>query len=380
LTHPTYSLIATGRDQPLRAVRAVKPKFAQDVTGFSAELRRRVAGYFDDGPRGRDRWQMYLKTVVILFWLTGAYAVLVFAAATWWQAIPLALLLAGAMATVGFNIGHDGSHAACSRFPWVNRLAAASLDLIGASSYLWKWKHVVLHHTYPNVDGHDTDIDAGVVARLSPHQTRLWHHRWQHLYLWLAYGLTAVRWHLFGDFKEAAVGKIGPHRIPRPTGWDLAGLLLGKTVSIGLLIGLPMLWHPWWIVLTFYFLVACSTGFFLTVVFQLAHCVGEAHFPVPDPGTDRLSDAWAIHQVQTTVDFARTSRILTWLLGGLNFQVEHHLFPKIGHGHYPAVSRIVEDVCGEYGVPYTTHSTFWGGIVSHYQWLKRMGRPNQVPT
>jgi linoleoyl-CoA desaturase len=321
---------------------------------------------------------MYLKTTIILLWLSGAYVLLVFAASAWWQAVPLAILLAGSLASVGFNIGHDGSHSACSRHPWMNRLSAVSLDLIGASSYLWKWKHVVLHHTYSNVDGHDTDLDAGIWARLSPHQARRWHHRWQHLYLWPLYGLTAVRWHLVGDFKDAVAGAIGPHRIPRPVGWDLVVLLAGKAVSIGLLIGLPMVWHPWWVVLAYYFLVACSTGLFLTVVFQLAHCVGEADFPVPDPGTARMADAWAVHQVQTTVDFARNSRILSWLLGGLNFQVEHHLFPKIGHGHYPALSRIVEAVCADYGVRYASHGSFWQGIMSHYRWLRRMGRPEPV--
>src|SRR5262245_58798876 len=183
---------------------ARKPKFPADLTGFYSELKRRVDGYFAAGRREQDRWQMYLKTTVILLWLSGAYVLLAFFASAWWQAVPLAILLAGAMAAVGFNIGHDGSHSASSRIPWMNRLAAVSLDLIGASSYLWKWKHVVLHHTYSNIHGQDTDLDAGIWARLSPHQPRRWHHRWQHLYLWPLYGLTAVRWHLVGDFKDAA--------------------------------------------------------------------------------------------------------------------------------------------------------------------------------
>ncbi len=363
---------------PLVAIPDRKPKFPKDEVGFYAELRRRVDAYFANGPREQDRWQMYLKTAFILLWLAGSYTLLVFFANAWWQAVPLALALAGAMAAVGFNIAHDGSHHACSSNRWVNRLAAISLDLIGASSYLWKWKHVVLHHTYPNVEGQDTDLDAGAVARLSPQQKWHWQHQWQHLYLWPAYGLTAARWHLYGDFKEVVRGAIGPHKIPRPKGWDLVVFLVGKFTSISLLIGLPMFWHPWWMVLSTYFLVACCVGVFLTVVFQLAHCVGDADHPVPEAGaeagTTRMADAWAVHQILTTVDFARQSKVLSWLLGGLNFQVEHHLFPKVGHAHYPALANIVEDVCQQFGVRYLAYETFWNGIAAHYRWLMRMGR------
>jgi linoleoyl-CoA desaturase len=317
---------------------------------------------------------MYLKTAVILAWFATSYALLVFVVPTWWLAAPLSISLAFAISAVGFSIQHDGSHNAYSRYSWVNRLARMSLDLIGASSYLWRWKHVVFHHTYTNVDGQDTDIAPGAVARLSPHQPRRWFHRWQHLYLWPLYGVTAAAWHLYGDFKEVVLGSIGPHKIPRPRGWDLAVFLLGKAVSVGLLLVIPMLVHSWWVVLAFYAVVTAVVGIVLTVVFQLAHCVAEAEFPLPADGGRRMEDAWAIHQVQTTVDFARRSRVLCWLLGGLNFQVEHHLFPGVCHIHYPALSRIVESTCQEFGVRYTVHESFLGGISSHYRWLRALGQ------
>ena len=130
------------------------PKFPKDEAGFSSELRRRTDAYFvETGKSERDCWQMYLKTAVILAWLATSYALLVFAAPTVWLAAPLSISLALAISAVGFSIQHDGGHHAYSRYGWVNRLAALSLDLIGASSYLWRWKHVVFHHTYPNVDG-----------------------------------------------------------------------------------------------------------------------------------------------------------------------------------------------------------------------------------
>ncbi len=359
-----------------------KPKFPKDEAGFLNELKRRTDAYFAESGRSeRDCWRMYLKTAVILAWLATSYALLVFAAPTVWLAAPLSISLALAISAVGFSIQHDGGHHAYSRFAWVNRLAALTLDLIGASSYLWKWKHVVYHHTYPNVAGQDTDIDVGRVARLAPQQPRLWFHRWQHLYLWPLYAVTASVWHLYGDFRDVIAGTIGTHRIPRPRGWDLVAFVTGKAVSIGLLLGIPMLVHSWWVVLAFYAVVTAVVGVVLTVVFQLAHCVEEAEFPQPigDGGRMEMEGAWAVHQVHTTVDFARKSRVLCWLLGGLNFQVVHHLFPRVCHIHYPALSRIIETTCHEFGVRYSAHRTFLAGVISHFRWLRQLGRPQVIP-
>jgi linoleoyl-CoA desaturase len=134
--------------------------------------------------------------------------------------------------------------------------------------------------------------------------------------------------------------------------------------------------HPPWVVLSLYGVAALTLGLTLSVVFQLAHCVEEAEFPVPRPDTGRIDRAWAIHQVETTVDFSRSSRVLSWLLGGLNFQIEHHLFPRICHVNYPAMSRLVEETCREFGVRYTEHRSLGAGLASHFRWLQRMGIPS----
>jgi linoleoyl-CoA desaturase len=352
-----------------------RPKFPHDASGFQTELRRRVNEYFQSsGKKERGGWRIYSKTAIVFGWMIASYVGLVFFAPTLWLALPLTLSLAAAMAASAFCVQHDGGHRAYSNLPWVNRLAALSLDFIGASSYLWHWKHAILHHTYSNIPGQDTDIELGSVMRLCPQQKRRWFHRWQHLYLWVLYGVMAARWHLWGDFKDVITGKIGPHPIPRPKGLDLIIFLGGKIFSIGWLIAVPLFFHEWWVVLCFYLLATALMGVILSVVFQLAHCVEEADFPSPVDGTMRMESAWAIHQVQTTADFARGSRILSFLLGGLNFQIEHHLLPQVCHVHYPALSPIVEGVCKEYGVRFSSHPTFWAGVVSHYRWLKRMGR------
>ena len=183
----------------------------------------------------------------------------------------------------------------------------------------------------------------------------------------------AINWHLIADFSRVIPGRIGEHRLPRPRGWALAVFLGGKVIFFALAFGIPMLLHRVWVVACFYAVTTIVIGVVLSVVFQLAHCVEQADFPLPQQDTGRIENAWAIHQVETTVDFARRSRVASWLLGGLNFQIEHHLFPRICHVNYPAISKLVEQTCREFGVKYSEHESFWSGVASHFRWLRRMG-------
>ncbi|KGI78723.1 linoleoyl-CoA desaturase [Oleiagrimonas soli] len=315
---------------------------------------------------------MYAKTAIILTAFALTYTALVFLAQTWWQALPLAVALGAATAGIGFNIMHDGGHLAYSKRRWVNRLMAMTLDLVGGSSYIWQWKHGRFHHTWVNVDGHDSDIDLGVLARLSPGQRRRPWHRWQHLYLWPLYAVTVLRWHLYGDFRDLLTGTIGTRSFARPRGADLAVFVLGKLAFFMLAFGLPLLFHPWTAVVAGYAVVAAVSGLLLALVFQMAHVVEAAAFPTPVGEAPHLDTPWAVHQLHTTVNFAPHNRVLSWLIGGLNFQVEHHLFPHIAHVHYPAVARVVERTCREFGLPYHVSPSFAASIASHYRWLHRM--------
>jgi len=345
---------------------------------FQIELRRRVDEFFrTTGRRQRDCPEMYLKTGIILLAFGGFYGLLVFAATTWWQALPLAVLTGLAMAVIGFNIQHDGGHNAYSDRAWVNRAMAMTLDFIGASSYVWHWKHAVVHHTYPNITGHDADIDVGFLGRLTPHQKRLEFHRWQHFYLWPLYGLNVIKWHLYDDFRDVVLGRIEKQRIPRPKGLELVAFIGAKALLLAMAFAVPMLLHRAWVVLLFYCVTVTLAGVVVSVVFQLAHCVEEAEFPLSVATTASVESNWAIHQVETTVDFSRHNRLETWLLGGLNFQIEHHLFPRLCHVNYPAIAKIVEQTCGEFGVKYRQHDSFRTGLVSHFRWLRRMGMPQR---
>lgn len=349
------------------------PRYASD-DGFWQQLRARVDGHFRDaGLSERDAPAMYLKSAMVLFAWLGLYALLVFAPLSVWVGVPLAAALGLASAAIGFNIAHDGGHKAYSRRKWINRICAATLDLAGGSSVQWRWKHGVLHHQYVNLAGYDTDIDVGILGRLSPYQKHRFFHRWQHLYMWPLYGLLALKWHLVDDFLDVARGWFGRSSAPRLKARDVAGLLLGKAVFFTVVFVVPSLFHPVWVVVSFYVLANLVQGFALSVVFQLAHAVEGSTFP-PVPADRRMDASWAAHQVRTTSDFCRGSRLLTWLLGGLNFQIEHHLFPQICHVHYPALSRIVETTCREHGLDYREHPTFLAGVGAHFRWLKRMSK------
>lgn len=344
---------------------------------FQRELRRRVDEFFRrSGQQQRDCPRMYLKIALILGAFIGSYALLVFVASTWWQGMLFAIVLGFAMAQIGFNIQHDGGHQAISAHRWVNTLMAMTLDMVGGSSYIWHWKHAVFHHTYVNISGHDSDIDLGILARLAPLQKRLGVHRWQHYYLWVLYGVTVLRWHLYGDFRDMITGRIGDRPFPRPRGWDLVFFIGGKVVFFTLAFGLPLAFHSPGSVILFYALAAAVAGLLLALVFQMAHVVEEAAFPSACADSGVVESAWAVHQLETTVDFARDNRVLGWLVGGLNFQIEHHLFTRVCHIHYPALAGVVEETCREFGVKYAAHRSFGSGIASHYRWLRRMGMPS----
>jgi linoleoyl-CoA desaturase len=338
-----------------------------------------VRGYFAQADRSSyaDR-RMYFKAAVTLLWFVGSYLALVFVATNWWQAILSSASLALATAAVGFNVQHDANHGALSKSRRVNHVVGLTLDMLGASSYVWRSKHNISHHTYTNVQGSDSDIDLGPLARLAPPQPRRRLHGLQHYYLWGLYGFLLPQWHFFHDFRCLATGRIARHRFARPRGWSLVEMIAGKLLFVGYALAVPMWLHPVGTVLLCYAFTVFLVGVVLSVVFQLAHCVEETSFPVPPPPGGRLPCAWSVHQVQTTADFAQGNRMLSWYLGGLNFQIEHHLFPRICHVHYPAIAPIVRKVCGDFDMRYVAHETLADALASHGRWIRDMGR-QQAP-
>jgi linoleoyl-CoA desaturase len=345
-------------------------------SAFQRELQARVAEYFAaTGQSSRGDGRMYLKTAVMLAWLLASYVALVFVVSSPPLAVAAAVSLGLAMAGVGFNVQHDGNHGAYSERPGVNRLMALTLDLLGGTAYFWHYKHNVAHHGHPNVDGHDDDINVGVLARFSPHQRWYPHQRLQHLYVWLLYALLALEWQLTGEFRNFySKSRYGQVPVPRPQGRERVTFWVGKLVFFGLAFGLPLALHPPARVLGLFVVSSGTLGLVLAVVFQLAHCTDKASFRQVTAEARVLPRGWAEHQVESTTDFARGNRWVSWYVGGLNMQIEHHLFPRICHVHYAALAPIVEETCRAHGVPYSAHSTCLDALAGHLRWLLALGR------
>lgn len=371
---PAPAVVASAGESRCTVSQATKAKF-QESGPFHQDLKARVEQYLGASGRApRDLPAMYAKTVVILGWFAASYAWVVFGATGFWGAALGCVSLGLSIAGIGFSIQHDANHGSYSSRRGVNRLLGWTLDAIGGSSYVWSWKHNIFHHSHTNMVGLDEDIDIQPLCRIAPGQKRHAAHRFQHLYIWVLYGLLPVKWHFIDDFKDMLTGRVGHQKMPRPSGRKLAGALGGKLLFYGWTLVLPLLFHPLWQVALGYALASSVLGVTLATVFQLAHCVEEADFTEVE-GRGLLPRDWATHQVGSTVDFARGNPLVSWYLGGLNFQVEHHLFPKVCHLHYPALSRIVEQTCREHGIRYRTNKSVTAALKSHVRWLKHMGRP-----
>ena len=346
---------------------------------FSRELKRRTDAYFDGpGGRRRDLPAMYLKSAIILTWFVGSWVLLVFFATTWWQGALLATSLGLSIAGVGMGIQHDANHGAYSSYPLVNKAFRLSLDIMGVASFIWRQKHNVFHHTFTNIEGIDFDLDFAPVARLSPEQTRRTGHRFQHIYMWPLYGLLLPKWVFVDDWNHLRTRRAGPHHLSKPSRGDLAMFLFGKAFFALWAIIIPALYHPLWQVAVFHFIMVMALGVTLSSVFQLAHVVEEVEYHALPARGAQLPHCVATHQLETSVSFARESALCSWYFGGLNFQVEHHLFPKVCHLHYPALSRIVEEVAAEHGLRYRANLTFGDAVASHYRMLRKLGQPDAV--
>ncbi|MBL7740276.1 MAG: acyl-CoA desaturase [Chitinophagaceae bacterium] len=351
------------------------PKFANVPHSFHAELKKRISDYFKEvGKSTTGNYSLFLKAIILVVSFLFVYIHLVFFTPGPVWAIIECVILGGLTAAIGFNVMHDGAHGSFSRYKWVNDLAALSVNFLGANNFMWKTKHNVIHHAYTNIDGIDDDIDAKPFLRLCETQKRYKVHRYQHLYFWAAYSLLYLWWVFVTDYKKYFLKRIGNVPIKKMSPADHISFWSFKLVHLGLFVFLPIYtagFMPWLVGFLIHGLVA---GFVLSIVFQLAHTVEHTHFPQVNEMTGKMEDEWAIHQIKTTANFATRNKLVSWLVGGLNFQVEHHLFPKISHVHYPAISKIIKKACEEYGIHYIEYRKVRYAVASHVSFLRQMGR------
>jgi linoleoyl-CoA desaturase len=350
---------------------------------FTGDLRGEVDGFLKARPGlvGQARRELALKAVVAAVLMFGSYlSVLLLHLGGGLLGLALVGLILGAI-LAGFCVQHDANHLATFSSPRWNRLLGWVFSdvCLGFGSYMWQTKHNVAHHTYTNLAGHDPDAEQTPLLKLAPSQPgRVWY-RGQVVYAWPLYLLMGFRMQLMAEAVSFSQGRIGRSPLRFPRNWPCVGVFAGKALFLSWTLLIPILiGYPWWGVLSCYVIVVATLSLAMTTVFQLAHCVDEAAYATPEElaATDERTE-WTIYQIQTTVDFSPHNRLLSWWLGGLNFQVIHHLFPKLPHPVYRQLAPIVQDVCQRHGITYHVHPSTLSAFRSHIRHLRQMGKLGQ---
>lgn len=359
--------------------------FANNHKDFTAILNKRVNEYFKTNKISRHgNSEMVIKTIFMFLIYFGPYALIISGLITTPLLMVAALLIMSlGVAGIGLSVMHDANHGAYSKKKWVNQLLGYSLNLVGANAFNWKIQHNVLHHSFTNVHEEDEDISPRGILRMTPHSEWKSIHRYQHIYAWFAYGLMTIVWLFFKDFVRIVhyhqTGMAKKQKANIATEWMI--LLGSKAVYVAYIFVIPVLFTPlvWWQVLLGIVIMHYIAGFILAIIFQPAHVIEGTEFPLPDLN-NTLENTWAVHQLMTTTNFANKSRWFSWYVGGLNFQIEHHLFPNVCHVHYRKISSIVRDTAIEFGLPYKSANTFLDALSGHTRLLKQLGmKPVPVP-
>ena len=358
---------------------SLKPfQFTQEVTSstFSRTLSIRVDAFFRD--RGLSRHanaEMVAKTVLAFVAWAASYVWLLAGDLTPLGVIGVYLLHGCAQLFMTFNVGHDANHGAYSKSKRVNQFLSCAFDLCGGSSYMWRLMHNASHHSFVNIRGADTTLMSGGVFRFSPHDARRDFQRFQHLYAPLLYCLSTLDWVFTKDFRWLLHRSFGNKRIVSHRPAALIGLFAGKAFYYTYMLVVPLLVlkSPWYVVLAGFTIMHLYLGFMLALIFQPNHFNEWASFRQADLNGQVANDRIR-HIFDTTLDYARDNRVATWLLGGLNLHVVHHMFPRICHVHYPALTAIVKSTAEEVGLHYRETPTITGAFVDHLRWLRMLGR------
>jgi len=344
---------------------------------FAATLRKNVNDHFKEkGISTKGNWKMALKSIILLSLYLAPFILMLVLPMPGWLIFPFSVLMGIAMAGVGMSVMHDAAHGSYSSHNWLNELVSHSMYLIGGNTFNWKVQHNVMHHTFTNIQGLDEDIDNKLIFRMSKHMPLKKIHRFQHLYALAFYCLMTIS-RMFRDFSQ--LNKYNKAGITAGQGAnptkELARLIVSKALYILIILGLPLLFSSfsWWMILLGFLVMHATAGLIMSTVFQMAHVVEEADQPHPN-SEGIIENEWAIHELETTVNFARGSRWFGWLIGGLNYQIEHHLFPNICHVHYKELAPIVERTAKEFGLRYNQNRTFFNAMGSHFRLLRALGK------
>ncbi len=345
---------------------------------FVKTLRKRVDNYFkSNNLRKTGGFSLKLKAVVMLLIYTVPYFLMILGVITNpWVMWAMCGIMGLGMAGIGFAVMHDANHGSFSSKKWVNDFLGFSINFLGGNVNNWKAQHNLLHHSYTNIEGYDEDIAPAGILRFSPHSEKKKIHKYQFLYAWFFYGLMTLSWTFTKDFKDVfRYEKMGLYKQLKTSLKREFWLVFATRIFYFFyMVAIPLMLMDIsiWQLIVGFFTVHYIAGFVLACVFQLAHVMEDTDFPLPEDGS--VSNQWAVHQLQTTLNFAADNKWLSWFIGGLNFQVEHHLFPNISHIHYPKIAPIVEATAKEFGLPYFSENSFRRALSSHARMLYQLGR------
>lgn len=352
-----------------------KVTYNNKQAAFFPDLKKDIEAYFQQhNIRKTGNWNLFLKTVILFTSALLIYCLLLFVSMPAILGIFLSGLLGFVLALIGFNVMHDACHGSYSANNKVNEILGYTLNLIGGNSFIWKQKHNIIHHTYTNIDGMDDDIAKSPFVRMCSTQKWVPAHKLQHIYLPLLYAVSTLFWMLWQDFKRYFSKKVYTSKLPKMAKKEHTIFWISKVIYIFLYIVFPVFLLGWFNWLIGFLVLNAIMGLTTAFVFQLAHVVEETEFAYV--GIDDImviENEWAVHQLKTTSNFSPGNVIITYLAGGLNYQVEHHLFPKISHIHYPALSKIVQRKCKEFNIPYLSTPRLLTALSSHFKLIKQLG-------
>ncbi len=336
---------------------------------FISETKRRVADYFEKHNISiKSNSIMYLKSTLFILSAIIAYIILLISGDTILRVLILNCILGFLLAMFGFNIAHDAAHNAYSNHSTINRALSYFFDITSFSSYVWKVTHNILHHTYTNIPNVDNDITNFPIFRYSQDEKYCQHHSFQHLYASVVYALIGLNRLLFLDYHFFYTQRKAGKSIWKPFSISV----FFKALHIVLFLVLPIVFLPlpWWQMVLCYFATTCIGSFTVAMVVSLAHVNDQVTMLDVHEDASLIDMHWAIHEMRTTCNFGTENKLVSFLVGGLNFQIEHHLFPQVCHVHYPKIAPIVKQTALEFGVPYHSIPTFTGAVKSHFRFLK----------
>lgn len=357
--------------------------FNNKDNAFFQDLKASVDGYFKEKNVSKTGdWRLFIKTFLLIGGVLGIYLVLMNVELKTIPALLLCIPLGFLMACIGFAVMHDANHGSYSPNTKLNDFLGLSANALGASSYFWKQKHNIIHHTYTNVDGIDDDIAKSPIIRQCESQKWVPAHKVQYLYMPFIYSLSVIFWVFIMDPTKYFSKKINGTELWKMTTKNHIIFWVTKAYYLTVFVALPI--YVWGLGGWFagYMIANMTLGVTLSFVFQLAHVVENTEFEhIALDETKHIDTAWAEHELKTTSNFAMKSKTISWFVGGLNYQIEHHLFPKVSHVHYPEISKIVQAKCKQYNMPYNYYDTLGQAVASHFRVMKELGKkPEAIET